>query len=68
MAQHGTDGPYDITRILAQVPNAMNEPRTRCGAADALPSLGEPLYGYYRSDDAWVIAHHAQMLSDAAST
>ena len=26
---------------------------------------GEPLFGYYRSDDEWVIRKHAQMLSDA---
>lgn len=26
---------------------------------------GEPLFGYYRSNDEWVIRKHAQMLSDA---
>ena len=26
---------------------------------------GEPLFGYYRGDDPWVLRRHAQMLADA---
>ena len=26
---------------------------------------GEPLYGYYRSDDPWVLRRHAALLADA---
>ena len=26
---------------------------------------GEPLYGYYRADDPWVLRHHARLLADA---
>lgn len=62
---HG-DGPYDITRILAQDPDARNKPQSPLwGAIGTYHYWGEPLYGYYRSDDPWVLRRHAQLLADA---
>jgi len=66
MGQHGTDGPYDVTKILAADPDAMKKPDSPLwGPPGAFHHWGEPLFGYYLSDDAWVIRKHAQMLSDA---
>lgn len=66
LGQHHTEGPYDISRILAAHPDAMNRPTTRpWGPEYRFHHWGEPLFGYYRSDDAWVLRKHAQMLSDA---
>ena len=66
LGQHGTGGPYNITEILRRHPDAMETP-----ASPPWGELGEyhhwhkPLFGYYLSDDRWVIRRHAQMLADA---
>ena len=66
MGQHGTDGPYDVTKILAEHPDAMKTPTSPpWGPMHKFHHWGEPLFGYYLSDDAWVLRKHAQMLSDA---
>ncbi|MGQ9731478.1 MAG: hypothetical protein ACUVX8_09430 [Candidatus Zipacnadales bacterium] len=49
--------PYDITRILAG--------EQEWGPWHAFHHWGRPLFGYYLSDDEWVIRKHAQMLTDA---
>ncbi|HSW46029.1 MAG TPA: hypothetical protein VLM89_10705, partial [Phycisphaerae bacterium] len=68
LGQHGTDGPYDITRILTAQPNAMTEPDNPAwGPQSHYHHWGEPLFGYYLGDDAWVIRKHAQMLADAGT-
>ena len=60
------DGPFDLTKILARHPDAMEH--------DASPPLGpwfaphhwgEPLFGYYLSNDPFVCRKHVQMLADA---
>jgi len=58
--QHGTGGPYDITKILAENPS---DPKW--GPPGAFHHWGEPELGYYLSDDEYVIRRHARMLSDA---
>ncbi len=59
-------GPYDITRILAQHPDAMQHADDPLwGPLFAPHHWGEPLFGYYVTDDAWVLRKHAQMLADA---
>ena len=55
--QHGT-ALYDISKILAQNPPPW-------GPAGAFHFRSEPLYGYYKSDDEWVMRKNAQMLADA---
>lgn len=66
LGEHGTDGPFDISRILATDPNALNDPNSPLwGPVGKFHHWGEPLFGYYLSDDRWVLRKHAQMLSDA---
>jgi hypothetical protein len=66
LGQHGTTGPHDITKILAEDPGGMQKPESPLwGPRKAYHHWGEPLFGYYLSDDAWVLRKHAQMLADA---
>ena len=66
LGEHGRGGPYDVTKILAQDPEAMNKPDSPLwGPMHAYHHWSEPLFGYYLSDDPWVLRKHAQMLSDA---
>ena len=52
--------PYDISKLLAADPK---EPAY--GPELAFHHWGESVFGYYLSDDDWVIAKHAQLLGDA---
>lgn len=66
LGQHHTEGPYNISQILAAHPDAMKRPTTNpWGPEYRFHHWAEPLFGYYKSDDAWVLRKHAQMLSDA---
>ena len=53
-------GLYDNTKILAA-----NPVKPQYGPEHAFHWWGEPIFGYYRSNDESVIRKHAQMLSDA---
>lgn len=64
--EHGQQGPFDVSRILIEHPDALsctNSPPW--GPTYAMHHWGEPLFGYYLSDDEAVIRKHAQMLADA---
>ncbi|HVK06734.1 MAG TPA: hypothetical protein VM490_24930 [Armatimonadaceae bacterium] len=66
LGEHGSAGPYDITKILKQDPGAMQKPDSPLWGALGVPHhWAESVFGYYRSDDPWVLRKHAQMLSDA---
>src|SRR5579871_5291907 len=66
LGAHVNGGPYDVSRILAQDPDAMQKPDSPLwGPLYAPHYWGEPLFGYYLTDDAYVLRKHAQMLSDA---
>lgn len=56
----------DVTKILAQKPEAINDYNDPIWPKKA-PSYywGEPLFGYYRDTDHWVLRKHAEMLADA---
>lgn len=59
-------GPFDIARIKAQDPDALKKPDSPLwGGIGVSHYWGEPLYGYYRSTDPWVLRRHAQLLADA---
>lgn len=59
-------GPHDITKILAQDPDALHHRDSPAwGAPGGEFYWGEPLYGYYLSTDPWVIRRHAQLLAAA---
>lgn len=60
------DGPYDIARIMARDPEALNKPDSPLwGPIGMYHYWSEPLYGYYLSQDTWVLRRHAQLLADA---
>lgn len=63
---HIQGGPYDVRRILAEDPAAMEKPDSPLwGPLHAPHHWGESLFGYYRTDDTAVLRKHAQMLADA---
>ena len=66
MPPYSRGGPYDVSRIKAADPVAM---RTNAsppwGPLLAYHYWGEPLFGYYLSDDQWVLRKHAQLLAAA---
>ena len=60
------DGPYDVARIMAADPQALQKPASPLwGGIGVSHYWAEPLYGYYLSTDPWVLRRHAQMLADA---
>ena len=66
LGPHVQGGPFDITRILTLDPDAMRKPASPLwGPLYAPHHWGEPLFGYYLSDDSWVLRRHARMLADA---
>jgi len=59
-------GPYDVSRILAQLPDAVHRPDSPLwGPIGMYHYWAEPLYGYYFAADTWVLRRHAQLLSAA---
>jgi hypothetical protein len=63
---HIKGGPFDVTKILAADPDAMQKPDSPLwGLLHAPHHWGESIFGYYRTDDEGVLRKHAQMLSDA---
>lgn len=60
------NGPYDVTRILTQDPDALKHPNSPLwGGVPGFHYWGEPLFGYYSTGDPAIIRKHAQMLTDA---
>lgn len=57
---------YDISNILKSDPAARDTNESPpWGPFHAFHFWGKPLYGYYRSNDPWVLRRHAMLLSDA---
>lgn len=68
--QHGRNYLHDNSKIVVQNPDAINSEAdwmaSGGGNINDFHYWGEPLFGYYTSDDAWVYRKHVQMLTDAA--
>lgn len=60
LGQHGTSGPYDITKITSANPT-----NPAFGPIGAYHHWGQPELGYYLSNDKYVIGKHARLLADA---
>ena len=60
LGPHAQGGPYDITKLKAENPTAPH-----WGPFLAPHHWGESIFGYYLTEDPYVLAHHAQMLADA---
>lgn len=57
---------YDNSQILSNNPDArQTNASPPWGPIHAFHFWGEPLFGYYRSDDPWILRRHAALLSDA---
>ena len=66
LGEHGRNGPYDVTKILAEHPDAGENPEASYwGPWGAYHHWGEPLYGYYFSDDEWVVRRHMKLIMQA---
>lgn len=66
LGEHIQGGPFDVTKILAADPDAMQKPDSPLwGPLHAPHHWGESLFGYYLTNDDGVLRKHAQMLGDA---
>lgn len=66
LGAHVNGGPWDVTKILGQDPDAMQKPDSPLwGPLHAPHHWGESIFGYYLDDDRYVLRKHAQMLADA---
>lgn len=66
LGEHGRHKPYDISKITAQNPEAGYKPDSDVwGGIGCYHHWGEPFYGYYYSEDEWVIRHHMKLLMEA---
>ena len=66
LGEHGRQGPYDVTKILAADPDAGRKVDSSVwGGVGVYHHWGEPLYGYYFSDDEWVVRRHMKLVMQA---
>lgn len=68
LGQHdGTqEGPFDVSKIMAAHPDALEIPTSPpWGPAGQMHFWNEPLFGYYKNADPWVLRRHAHLLADA---
>ncbi|MCL2347299.1 MAG: hypothetical protein FWC50_03450 [Planctomycetaceae bacterium] len=64
--RHGDEGPYDVNKILAQDPEAMQKKDSPLWGKIYVPHhWGESIFHYYVGEDESVLRKHAQMLGDA---
>lgn len=63
LGEHGDYGVFDITKILAAGGDAAKDCSYEgWGPVGAMHFWGEPLYGYYYSEDKWVLRRHVDEL------
>lgn len=64
--EHGRHAPYDISKIIEADPNAgYHTDSPLWGGIGTYHHWGEPFFGYYYSDDEWVIRRHMSLFCDA---
>ncbi len=68
--QHGSTRIIDNSKLVTKHPDAINSEEEWIAAGGGNQQefhfWGEPLLGYYSSNDEWVFKKHVQMLTDAA--
>lgn len=63
LGEHGRHKPYDVSKITAEHPDAGHHPDADYwGGVGTYHHWGEPFYGYYYSDDEWVVRRHMKLL------
>ena len=66
LGEHGRHKPYDISKIVAQDPEIGHKPASPLwGGHGVYHHWGEPFYGYYYSNDEWVVRRHMKLLMQA---
>lgn len=66
LGEHGRHKPYDVSKIVAADPQAgYHGDDPEWGGIGVYHHWGEPFYGYYYSDDEWVIRRHMKLLIEA---
>ena len=66
LGEHGRHRPYDVSRITTEDPDAGYKTDSDIwGGVGTYHHWGEPLYGYYYSDDEWVVRRHMKLLTQA---
>ena len=64
--EHGRSGPWDVTRILAEHPEARDDAdHPAWGPMHHTHHWAESVFGYYLADDEWVHRRNATLLTDA---
>lgn len=66
LGEHGRGAPLDISKITAAHPDAGLHPEADYwGGVGVYHHWGEPFYGYYYSDDEWVVRRHMKLILQA---
>ena len=66
LGEHGRHKPYDISKIVEEDPQIGYKPASPLwGGHGVYHHWGEPFYGYYYSDDEWVVRKHMKLLMQA---
>ncbi len=66
LGEHGRHKPYDVSKITKEDPQAGYHPDSPLwGGVGCYHHWGEPFYGYYYSEDEWVIRHHMKLMIEA---
>ncbi len=65
-AANAPRGPYNVSKILEKDPRVGYKPNSPLlGGVGVYHHWGEPLYGYYCSDDEWVARRHMKLIIQA---
>ena len=66
LGECGKHKPYNVSEIVAADPEAGYKPDDPMwGGVGVYHHWGEPFYGYYYSDDEWVVRRHMKLLMQA---
>jgi len=66
LGEHGRHRPYDVSLITKEDPEAGYKTDSPVwGGIGTYHHWGEPLYGYYYSDDEWVVRRHMKLITQA---
>lgn len=56
---------YDVTEMEENCPEEIFDPQSKVSPVWQYHFWGKPLYGYYRSNDPWVLTRHIEMFTAA---
>ncbi len=66
LGEHGRHRPYDVSKIVAEDPDVGYKPDSPLwGGYSVYHHWGEPFYGYYYSNDEWVVRKHMKLIMQA---